>query len=477
MPQYHLSTSTSNSNSDKNLFIGLLILILWLPMPLGSNRPWAWSIMEVWILGLSLLWLWGFYRGRFKLTPVFYRAKYILILWALWLIYISFQCIPLPYAYVQWMSPEAAHLFATPNNLITLSIEPYATSVSLLKSICYVLLFTLTLLLVNRRKRLRWLAYTLVFSGLFQAIYGSAMTLSNLEYGFFHQKIYYLGVATGTFINRNHLAGYLEMCLAVGIGLLISQLGDFSYTTWRQRVRSLLAWLVSDKMQLRLCLVIMVIALVLTHSRMGNTAFFASLMIAGLIGLMLSRHAPRALVILFISIIIIDILIVGAWFGVEKVVQRLENTHFVTESRDEVNTYNLTYWQDYLWTGSGLGSFYAAFPRYQGFDTKGFYNHAHNDYMEFAVETGIIGLLLLASHVMLSLGIALLALYRRREPLCRGMAFSAIMGIIAILIHSSVDFNLQIPANAATFMLILALAWIACFLPSQRHYSSVQDKK
>lgn len=467
MSQYHFS----NSSSDKNLFIGLLILILWLPMPLGSNRPWAWAIMEVWILSLSILWLWRFYQGQVKFTSVFFRAKYILILWSLWLIYITFQCIPLPYSYVQWISPEAVHLypFATPDDMITLSVEPYATSISLLKSVCYVLLFALTLLLVNRRKRLRWLAYTLVLSGLFQAIYGSAMTLSNLEYGFFHQKIYYLGVATGTFINRNHLAGYLEMCLAVGIGLLISQLGHFSHTTWRQRIRSLLAWLMSNKMQLRLCLVIMVIALVLTHSRMGNTAFFVSLMISGIIGLILSRHAPRATIILFISIIVIDVLIVGTWFGVKKVVQRLEDTHFVTETRDDVNTYNFIYFSDYFWTGSGLGSFSSTFPRYQGFEIKGFYNHAHNDYLEFAVETGIIGLLLMASTIMLSLGTALMALYRRREPLCRGMAFSAMMSIIAILIHSSVDFNLQIPANTATFMLILALAWIACFLPSNKH--------
>ena len=50
----------------------------------------------------------------------------------------------------------------------------------------------------------------------------------------------------------------------------------------------------------------------------------------------------------------------------------------------------------------------------------------------------------------------------------RGMSFAAIMGIIAILIHSSVDFNLQIPANAATFMVLLALAWISLTLGRAR---------
>jgi len=80
----------------------------------------------------------------------------------------------------------------------------------------------LTLLIVNTPSRLRWIALALVLSGLFQASYGSLMTLSGLEYGFFHEKIHNRGLATGTFINRNHLAGYLVMCLSVGIGLLIA---------------------------------------------------------------------------------------------------------------------------------------------------------------------------------------------------------------------------------------------------------------
>ena len=68
---------------------------------------------------------------------------------------------------------------------------------------------------------------------------------------------------------------------------------------------------------------------------------------------------------------------------------------------------------------------------------------------------------LLGSMVLLSLSAALRAMKRRNDPLMRGMAFSSVMGIVALLIHSTVDFNLQIPANSATFMVILALGWIA----------------
>ena len=66
--------------------------------------------------------------------------------------------------------------------------------------------------------------------------------------------------------------------------------------------------------------------------------------------------------------------------------------------------------------------------------------------------------------VAFSLAAALLAQARRRDPLMRGMSFASIMGVAAILIHSTVDFNLQIPANAMLFMVLLALGWISLYL-------------
>jgi hypothetical protein len=50
----------------------------------------------------------------------------------------------------------------------------------------------------------------------------------------------------------------------------------------------------------------------------------------------------------------------------------------------------------------------------------------------------------------------------------RGMAFSSVMGIISLMIHSSTDFNFRIPANAALFMVILALGWIALAMPVEK---------
>jgi O-antigen ligase len=170
-------------------------------------------------------------------------------------------------------------------------------------------------------------------------------------------------------------------------------------------------------------------------------------------------------VILLASLIAIDLFIVGSWFGVEKLAQRIEQTTVEeVQGREEPASYSLDLIRDYAVFGAGPGSFYVAFPRYRPESVRNFYDHAHNDYAEFASESGVVGLAMLGTFVALSLGAALLVQWRRRDPLMRGMAFACVMGVTALLIHSSVDFNLQIPANAVLFMVTLALGWIAFFL-------------
>jgi len=450
-------------SEDRHIYLGFLVLIAWLPLPLGSNRPWAEAIMEVWTFSLMALWLIAFMRNQVQTSEPYKKAGPIIGMFLIWLVWILLQIIPLPPVWVASLSPTAFdhHRLVNSADLMTLSLDPHATTVGWFKSLAYVFIFILSLLLIHSRRRLMQLAYVVIYSGLFQAVYGSLMTLSGLGYGFFIQNPFALTVTTGTFINRNHLAGYLVMALSVGIGMMIASLDTESDYTAKQRLRYYLKLILSAKLRLRLYLAMMVIALVLTHSRMGNTSFFASLIIAGGFGLILSRHATRGTIILLISLIVIDVFIVGTWFGLEKVVERIEETTLVRETRDELDIYVYQQWKDYRWTGSGLGSFYSVFPKYRKEDVRAYYDHTHNDYLEFASETGVVGIALLGSIIAMSIYAALMAQYRRRDPLMRGISFAAIMSICAMLIHSTVDFNLQIPANAATFMLILSMAWIS----------------
>ena len=474
----------NTSSPDKALFYAFCALLVWLPLPVASNLPWAWSVMEVWTGFLFISWCWLYFQDKVRISKSCYAARYVLVFFGLWLIYITLQITPLSVEVINTLSPLSLEhwlslngLRETENSGYSISVDQKITRLSLLLSLSYFLIFFLTLVLVTNRKRLKFLAYSLVCSGLFQAVYGAVMTLSGMEYGFFIKKYAYVGVATGTFVNRNHLAGYLEMTLAIGIGLLIATIAIGSGArTWKKKLLNLFRLLLSAKARLRLCLVMMVIALVLTHSRMGNTAFFISLFITGAIGLVFSRHATRSVVILLVSLVIIDMLIVGQWFGFEKLKHRLEQTSEMSENRDEVYGYAIEQWREYPQTGSGLGSFYAVFPQYRGVDVYGYNREAHNDYLQFATETGVIGLVLLALITLISFFAAIFAHHRRRDPLMRGISFASIMGILAIMIHSTVDFNLQIPANAATFVVLLAFAWISlCLAKKKKEISSIEN--
>ncbi|BAN68617.1 O-antigen ligase family protein [endosymbiont of unidentified scaly snail isolate Monju] len=333
-----------------------------------------------------------------------------------------------------------------------------------LKSLSCLLVFVLTLALVNSRARLRRLMWVLVFSGAFQAVYGSLMVMSGLEWGFFFHKDTGQGVATGTFINRNHLAGYLELCLALGIGLLLAGLEEERVLGWRQRLRHWVRTLLGPKLRLRVLLAAMVVGLVMTHSRMGNSAFFTSLLVTGGLWLVATgRRSWSGPLLLLGSLLLIDTFIVGHWFGVERVMQRIEQTRIETEQRRYVAEDTLAPVRDFWRTGSGAGSFYTVYPAYRDGIVQGFYDHAHNDYLELAVETGLPGSALLLFIALPSWWMGMRAMWRRRRRLYRGAGFAVIMAGIAFAMHSSVDFNLQIPSNAILFVVLLALGWVAAY--------------
>jgi O-antigen ligase len=157
----------------------------------------------------------------------------------------------------------------------------------------------------------------------------------------------------------------------------------------------------------------------------------------------------------------------------ERVVERLEQTTTQeVRQREEPAAHTLALIGNYPVFGAGPGSFYVLFAGYRPETVTDYYDYAHNDYAQFASESGLLGLGILGLFVILSLAAALRAQWQRRDPLMRGMSFACIMGVTAILIHSSVDFNLQIPANAVYFVVLLALGWIS--LHHDRHAAPIR---
>jgi len=178
------------------------------------------------------------------------------------------------------------------------------------------------------------------------------------------------------------------------------------------------------------------------------------------------RRVSVGIIAFFISVLLIDILIIGNFFGIDRIAEEIRQTSVTTEVfRIDVGRDTLEIVRDYPLTGTGAGSFASTYPMYDsgrvGFS---YYKYAHNDYLQFAAEFGLPGLAVLAAIVLLSLWQAARAQFERHDRMMRGLGCGVLMAIVALLIHTAVDFNLQIPANAATFVVILAMGWITRWL-------------
>lgn len=445
-------------------FYCFLALIFWLPIPLGSNRPWAWSILEI----TSLMLLASVFIKalvfnipiKSKITPY----KSLIAAFTLIQLWILIQTFALSKDILFALSPALETLFANvPSTANTLSLDVSETLVESLLGWSYWAVMLLTILLVNSEKRLKQTLLVIVLAGTFQAVYGSLMALSGSPTSWL-LSLENSHIATGSFVYKNHFANFLLLCLSMGIGLMVAGLSRGQQQSKKAQLRQLISSLMKGKATLRIALALMVIALVLSKSRMGNAAFFISMTATGILAFFYFKDRSKSLTFLLASLLVIDTFILGAWFGIEKVQERLTQTSFTQETRDEVVIDSLELIKQYPLTGTGAGSFYTVFPSVKGTNVTLFYDHAHNDYIQFTVEYGVPATLILAAIVMSALWQSFYAMRHRRHPLMKGTAFGCMMAIIGMLIHISVDFNLQAPANAAYFTLILTLAWQSRYL-------------
>lgn len=466
--------------NKKNIYYGYLGLLIWLPLPLGSMYPWAISIAELWCFSLALFAIVHCFKCGGVFPQAFRTALPALLLFALYLCWQVIQCIPLPISLLSMLSPNTAALYKSSNASILMapiSIDTHTTWLGFIEAAYLCVFFCLALYLIDSKQKIRLLVYVILLSALVQALYGAFMILSGVEYSFFISKQAlhsHVGSATGTFLSRNSFACYLEMSLALGIGYMLSMMTDGGNARgWKGWARKWSDLLLSPKARLRLILILLCLGLVLTHSRGGNIGFFASLTLAGIVFILLARKKPRATVIFLSSVILLDILLIGSWVGVSKVMTRLENTSVQTEHRDEVYAATLPMVRDYWLTGTGAGTYFESFPAYKIPLLSGFNNHAQNDYLEILAEQGVIGFSLLVSVVLFVLFVIVQTLRRRRSSIMLAMSFSSLMGIIALMIHSTVEYNLQILANSSLFMLLLALPMVCRHLNTRSKGLSV----
>ena len=433
----------------------VLVLIALAPLPFGLARDWGEALLTGLIFLLLALWCCLGLIAREDRSHAHLRWPVGCLLavqaWAF------LQAVPLPAAWITALDSDLMSL-RTGTALATISLDPYATLRQAMLGVALTALFFLAAVTIRTPRHVQWLLTVLLIGGACQAAYGALMVLTGLEYGFMVEKYTGQGVATGTFVNRNHFAGYLNLCLAAGIGLLIAQITHVQYPNWQARLRAWLALILSPKILLRVLLAVMVVGLVLSRSRMGNLAFFTTLIVAGAATLMAQKRFTSKAGLLFVSLLVVDLFILGQWFGMDALVERLERTDPLTESRMDYAPFLLEYISTFFWTGSGAGSFYGVFGQFHGGEIAMTPDHAHNDYAQFAAEYGLPASLLLAAFVIAT-GWQAWRLLASSTRLYRGMGYAGFAMIIWLVVHSMGDFNLQIAANAATVMVLAGAVW------------------
>jgi len=153
-----------------------------------------------------------------------------------------------------------------------------------------------------------------------------------------------------------------------------------------------------------------------------------------------------------------------AWLGGGELAKRMASIH--TEARAElsgglrmtVNRDGLKMFAQRPWLGWGLGVFPDVYPQFRSFHTNFFVNEAHDDYLQLLVEMGGLGFATMLWFVIVMYRGALKKLGNWPEDINGAVALAAMLGATGILVHSFVDFNLQIPANAALFYVMCVVA-------------------
>jgi O-antigen ligase len=276
------------------------------------------------------------------------------------------------------------------------TIQSYATRTHLLALLACLAVFYLALLVCQTRGGKRRLVFSLLGLGIFEAFYGLIQYLTGFQRIFAYAKKYDLEEATGTYVNRNHYAGLLEMILPFSLALAFY---EFERLRRREaqsprRKRKLFAGSGFAREVFWVAVaVLLAVALLFSRSRMGILAgLLSSLFVFGLVAI--SRLGGRNGLWLAGSFLVLG-LTLAVWIGPGPVLQRFQNVgdEYSGQGQDRV-----TIWKDarglmraHPLLGTGFGTFSIAYTSVQTGFLGRFVNHAHNDYLEISSDLGIPG--------------------------------------------------------------------------------------
>lgn len=405
------------------LYFAVVFIVLWAPLPFGSVEPWSIGVLR--FSACVLVVIWAVHAAR---AGVFVISRSML--------QVPLYCAA-AWAWIQSMSFGGA----------AISVDPFLTFQAAVTLLAFAVFLSAALLALDSAARIEraagvlfWFAFALSVFGMIQSFTGT-------------RSIYWLVESPvvnffGPYVNKNHFAGLIEVLLPLGLGPLL--------TGAVPRDRRLMTLFV---------VTVILVAVALSRSRGGMLAILAQ--VAVLIALTVvarrtsagdGRRAPA------VAAIFAVILLVGAgvgWLGAGPITESL--TTLPAAMSDQSETSRLEIWSATVSligahpiVGSGIGAYGTAILRHWPATEYSTLLYAHNDYLQVLADAGIPGAFLAILFVGV-LGVAFSRSIHITDPGLRGVAFGAGVGCIGLLIHSVVDFNLQIPSNAIAFLFASAM--------------------
>lgn len=437
------STTLRHTLPSRFAFLIICLGIILSTLAYGTVHYWSLAVFFVGGVVLLILWVldcWGLGLIRISKNPLQFALLGTILLGLV-------QLLPL-------RDSGNAAVGSAPL-LRSLSFDPYTTRLVIVQLVGLLLYLAATLVFVDTPRRLKLLVRTITIFGFFLALFGLTQQFTSPS------KIYWIreppqAQPFGPFINRHHFAGYMELAIALPLGLLFS------------------GSLEKEKRFIYLFAVILMgIALILTNSRGGLIALVAEVIfLVAITGFRFRKTREQsdkhsairtAATKAGLALALIVTLLGGVvLFGGEDVLRRLAGT---------VNTEDPTSGRTHFWgvavdviknhpiMGIGLGAFAVVYTAYDS--NNGFFRleQVHNDYLQVLTDGGLLG-----AGLALFFVVSLFRKgFRRRESgdvFRSGVANGALAGCFAVLVHSFFDFTLHTTSNALLFLVLAALATI-----------------
>jgi O-antigen ligase len=400
----------------------LVVTLLAAPWAFGAVQPWAWATLTA--LALLLLFVWGVgcaQQGAVRMawSPLYWPALGFFLLGA-----------------IQFF----AHL----------TLDRISARESLLKLGTDLILFFLAGQLMaagaDRHRVLTGFGFTV-------ALFAFALSMFGI-FQFFTSRgqIYWVvkspGWTFGPYVNHNHYAGLMEMLIPISVTYILSR-------PRHDPIRLLLGF----------AALFPITSLLLSGSRGGLISLLAEVLLLGGILALRGSGISRKSLATAATLGITAAVALFFWADPGSISKRLATVvHLEGPAEAELGSRlvvardSLRILRDHPWLGGGLGSFEVAFPKYQTFPSDVLWDHAHNDYAEALAETGIAGGILMLVALAMFYRLAFGHLSERLRKEAGWIQLGAAVGCCGLLVHSFVDFNLHIPANAAWFAVCAAIA-------------------